>query len=341
MKRILALILALLVLLCACDTNTVQTVQSGDLAPLEVRFLDVGQADAALLRCGDAAMLIDGGNREDSSLIVSVLKRLELKKLDYLVCTHAHEDHVGGLAGALNFSQVVTVLTPVLSYDSAVFEKFMLAAEINASEITVPKSGDTFALGDATVTVLGPTEQYEETNDTSIVLKVELGEVSFLFTGDMEREAESDLLGTWSERDLAATVLKVGHHGSDTSTSYPFLRAVNPAYAVISVGHGNTYGHPTEEVLSRLQDADVTVYRTDLHGDVIATTDGKTVEFTTDKTPKPKPVVSDKCFIGNKNSKVFHLPSCETLPKEKNRVYFTSREAAFNEGFRPCENCDA
>ena len=98
MKRILALILALLVLLCACDTNTAQTVQSGDLAPLEVRFLDVGQADAALLRCGDAAMLIDGGNREDSSLIVSVLKRFELKKLDYLVCTHAHEDHVGGLA---------------------------------------------------------------------------------------------------------------------------------------------------------------------------------------------------------------------------------------------------
>ena len=155
MKRLFSLILAFSILLCACTAPTPSTV---DTTALQVRFLDVGQADAALLQCGDATMLIDGGNREDSSLIVSVLKRLNIEKLDYLVCTHAHEDHVGGLAGALNVASVDTVLTPVTEYDSSVFETFIQAAKQQNCEIQIPESGDTFALGAATVTVLGPTK---------------------------------------------------------------------------------------------------------------------------------------------------------------------------------------
>lgn len=337
MKRIFALLLALVILLSAC---AVPSQPLEDLAPLEVRFLDVGQADAALVRCGEATMLVDGGNREDSSLIVSVLGDLDIGTLDYLVCTHAHEDHVGGLAGAINTVFVDTVLTPVTEYGSSVFTKFIKAANDRGCDVVVPKSGDTFPLGDATVTVLGPVSDYDDPNDTSIVLKLELGEVSFLFTGDMERDAEADLLDEWGEEMLSATVLKVGHHGSDTSTSYPFLRAVDPEFAVISSGKGNDYGHPHDEVLSRLRDASVTVYRTDKSGDIIAATDGVTVELSTDKTAAPSsPPAKAASYIGNKKSKVVHAPSCASLPAEQNREYFETSEEALDAGFTPCKNC--
>ena len=257
--------------------------------PVELRvdFIDVGQADSALIRCGGQAMLIDGGNAADSSLLVSYLKSQGVEHLDYMVCTHAHEDHVGGLSGPLNTSTVGRVFCPVTEYDSKAFSSFVKYTGAQGLELTVPAPGDTFALGGALVTVLGPVADYDNTNDTSIVLRVDFGETSFLFTGDMERTAEADLLE--SGCDLSATVLKVGHHGSETSTSYPFLREVMPQYGVISVGEGNPYGHPTEATLSRLYDAGVTVYRTDLQGTVTAVSDGKTVTFTTEKNVAPTP----------------------------------------------------
>ena len=254
---------------------------------LRVDFIDVGQADSALIRCGGQAMLIDGGNAADSSLLVSYLKSQGVEHLDYMVCTHAHEDHVGGLSGPLNTSTVGRVFCPVTEYDSKAFSSFVKYTGAQGLEVTVPAPGDTFALGSALVTVLGPVADYDNTNDTSIVLRVDFGETSFLFTGDMERTAEADLLEAGCKLD--ATVLKVGHHGSETSTSYPFLREVMPEYAVISVGEDNTYGHPTEAALSRLYDAGVTVYRTDRQGTVTAVSDGKSVTFTTKKNVAPTP----------------------------------------------------
>lgn len=342
MKRLLALTLALLLLFSACTLSIPDPVPV-DSPDFEIRFLDVGQADAALIRSDGETMLIDGGNREDGSLIAAVLKRLGITTLDYVVCSHAHEDHVGGLSAAFHVAAVETVLIPVTEYDSTVFSNFINAAQ--NSEILVPSPGDTFPLGQATVTVLGPVADYEEPNDTSLVLKVTLGETSFLFTGDMERTAEADLLDTWSDSALNATVLKVGHHGSDTSTSYPFLRAVNPTYGIISVGKGNSYGHPCDEILSRLRDANVTLYRTDLQGDIIVTSDGSDVFFQTDRNTaanaNPTASVQAKEYIGNKKSKTFHLPTCASLPTEKNRVSFSTRDAALDAGFTPCKNCDA
>jgi len=246
-----------------------------------VHYIDVGQADCALVACDGAYMLIDGGNAEDSDLVYSYLKSNSVEHLDYMVATHAHEDHIGGLSGATYAATVGTALSPVTEGSTKVFHNLVKSLAQQGVELTVPSPGDIFPLGSAQVEVLGPLKDYDETNDTSIVLRVDYGETSFLFTGDMESPAEADLVEAGV--DLSATVLKVGHHGSSSSTSYRFLREVLPEYAVIPVGEGNSYGHPNEAVLSRLEDAEVTVYRTDLHGTIIAESDGKTVTFTTEK----------------------------------------------------------
>ena len=348
-------------------------IPSGDF---EIHYIDVGQADAALVICNGEAMLIDGGNVEDSGLIYTYLKDRDIDHLEYIVATHAHEDHIGGLAGALNYATVDTVYCPVTSYDSDAFEDFVKYAERRNAEITVPAVGDTFNLGDATVTVLGLNAS-DDTNDSSIILRITYGETSFLFTGDAERGAENAVIE--SGANIESTVLKVGHHGSDSSTSYLFLREVMPKYAVISVGEDNDYGHPTEAVLSRLRDADVTVYRTDIHGTIICTSDGKKVEFEvykngvdggadvkeTDEShtelietdaPETKPVETDapetepvetegesagkvQDYILNTGSKKFHYPSCSSGPT-KNIGYFTgTREELLEMGYSPCGNC--
>lgn len=248
---------------------------------LEVHFIDVGQADAALVICDGHYMLIDGGNTEDSSLIYAYLERCGAKHIDYMVASHAHEDHVGGLAGALNYAEVDTVLCPVTDYDTKAFRSMLKYLKKQEKSLTVPAPGDKFDLGSARVELLGPVKKYDDPNNTSIVLRIDYGETSFLFTGDMEMEAEGDLID--SGANLSATVLKVGHHGSDTSTGYRFLREVMPEYAVISVGEGNIYGHPDQAVLSRFRDAETEVYRTDMQGDIVARSDGTIVTFTTEK----------------------------------------------------------
>lgn len=264
--------------------------------------------------------------------------------LDYIVATHPDADHIGGLAGALNYATAKVAYCPVTEHDTKTFANFTKYLNAQGVSITIPTAGDTFPLGSATVQILGPQKDYEDTNDLSIVLRVVYAETSFLFTGDAERTAEADILE--AGYDLSSTVLKVGHHGSDSSTSYPFLREVMPQYAVISVGKDNSYGHPTENTLSKLRDAEVKVYRTDLQGTIICTSDGKTVTFTTEKNEnistnptETAPAIEAGEYIGNVNSKKFHLPTCQTLPAEQNRVFFDSREEAVDAGYSPCGNC--
>ncbi len=317
---------------------------------MEVHFIDVGQGDAALVIQGDHAMLIDGGNASDSSRIYTYLKNRNIKHLDYIVNSHPHEDHVGGLAGALNYATVNKALSPVTTYDSKAFNSFVSYLGQQGVSITVPKAGDSLALGSATIDVLGPISISNNVNNNSLVLKVNFGDTSFLFTGDAEREEELDILN--SGADVNSTVLKAGHHGSDTSTSYQFLWHIMPMYAVISVGGNNSYGHPTDAVLSRFRDADVKVLRTDMQGDIIFTSDGENVTYTVNRNldadtlvPSDRPVIDPQpqgCYILNTSTKKFHYSSCSAVKRmsEKNKkISFDTRAEIISQGYSPCGIC--
>ncbi|MBR5969089.1 MAG: MBL fold metallo-hydrolase [Lachnospiraceae bacterium] len=251
---------------------------------LEIRFLDVGEGDAALVSCEGHHMLIDGGRPESSDMIYTVLKDLGITHLDSIVCTHPHEDHAGGLAAALRAATAGTAYAPEAGYSGRSYENFTDALKEQSVPLTAPSPGDRFFLGSAEVTFLAPVDlslAEEIENNASIILRIVYGNTSFLFTGDAESAEELSLLDT--KTDIRSTVLKAGHHGSFSSSTDVFLDAVKPEYCVISCAADNPYEHPHEVMLRRLSNRNITVYRTDLQGDIICRSDGETVTFSTQR----------------------------------------------------------
>ena len=315
-------------------------------APLQVHFIDVGQALSVLVECDGQFMLYDGGNVDDGSLVVSYLQQQGVEELQYVFCSHAHEDHVGGLAAALAYFPAHHVYAPVTEADTKCFRDFVKYTQQQGLSVEVPAAGTVWQLGSAAITQLGPVAQYSDTNDTSLVLRLDYGSTSFLLTGDMEADAERDLVNTGA--NLKADVLQVGHHGSSTSTSYIFLNSVLPEMGVISCGVNNKYGHPHEETLSILRDAGVDVYRTDLLGTITIGSDGQNYTVGTEHTATDAQLnptdpaasgTAQQGYIGNVNSKKFHLPSCPNLPAEKNQILFSGYDEAVAAGYTPCGTC--
>ena len=308
-KRILASLLAILLLLfsfTSCDasqvindflaqiapegsTTTESEIELPEVLPgsyFEAHFIDVGQADSALVVCDGYAMLIDAGNPDDDDIIIDYLEQYNITHLTYVVATHPHSDHYGAFTSVLREVTIDTVYSPFKVTDVSGFNKFINYVHYTKrNQVIVPEVGEQFYLGSARVTVLGPLRtDYEDINNTSIVLRIEYGDLAFLFTGDMEGEAELELVKTGV--NLKADVIKVGHHGSYSSSWYQFLKEVQPTYGVISCGRDNEYGHPHESVLSRYRDADVKLYRTDMQGHIVCRSeDGKTLTFTTQMNP--------------------------------------------------------
>ena len=339
MRRLLGLII-LLFTLCGCYPPVEYDTGTNELA---VHYLDVGQADCSLLISDGEAMLIDGGNADDSRLVYSYLTEYGIKELKYIIATHPHEDHMGGLTAALERADVGKIYLGDGENDASFYDKFIERAEKKNIEMAYAQNGEEISLGNCDVTLYVAEDiDRDNLNNTSVMAKVECGNISFLFTGDAEREAETEVIKMGA--DLSATVLKAPHHGSDTSSSYQFLREVMPEIIVISAGEDNSYGHPHKEVMSRYRDLGSEIYRTDRDGHIIISTDGEEITVKTSKKSHKTNTIDEDDeeyrYVANKQSKKLHLLTCSNLPKEENRVYFDNRDEAIQLGYTVCKGCN-
>ncbi|WMM25186.1 MBL fold metallo-hydrolase [Tissierella sp. MB52-C2] len=280
-KKIITFIFAIIVIisLTACedimDTNS--EVSMGEV--LEVHFIDVGQADSIFIKKGEEAMLIDAGDNKDGKTVVDYIKKQNVSKLNYVIGTHPHADHIGGLDDVIDNFPIDKIIMPNAIANTKTFEDVLDSIDKKGLKITKPKVGDRYDLDGAEFIVLAPNgEDYASLNDYSVVVKLINGETSFLFTGDAEALSENEILKN-NRNLLKSDVLKVGHHGSVTSTSQDFLEAVNPYVAVISSETGNSYGHPHKEIIERLTEKNIDICRTDLQGTIIIKSNGKGLEF--------------------------------------------------------------
>lgn len=334
---------------------------------LKVSFLDVGQADCILVQQNGENMLIDAGTGKTKDSLVSYLRSQSIAKFRYIVGTHPHEDHIGGMSLVIDSFDVENIFMPLVSNTTKTFEGVLdsvlrkkafynnalsSAGKKNLS-ITVPKVGDEFHLGGASVTVMSIGEDPQDLNADSIVLRVCFGDKSFLFTGDATANTEQKML----DKNIRSDVLKIGHHGSSGSTSDAFLAKVCPSMAVISVGIGNTYGHPTERVLSKLRNKNITIYRTDEKKSIFMKCDGKiiTVEFqdtkinpnvnaggvtistTQSQSATYNQDIKDRIVYITPNGKKYHRDSCGMIRKSKKECLSISD--ARDRGYTPCTVC--
>ncbi len=346
-KMKLLVLILLIVFLFGCTGVDVsnQNVSNNSYSLLKVHFLDVGQADSILIQFpnGETA-LIDGGNREDGRFVVEYIEKMGISRINYIIATHPHEDHIGGLPEVIKSFDIGKVYMPNKTSNTRIFKNLLEEIKNKGLKIIQAKGGlSIIDTEDLKFTIIAPnSEKYDETNEYSIVNKLIYKNTSFIFTGDAEKDSEEEMIKLGY--NLKADVLKVGHHGGRTSTNYEFLKRVNPKFAVISVGKDNDYGHPHKEVLKRLDKMGIKVFRTDELGTIIATSDGYKINFNKEivknnddatKNERDKKII----YIGNKKTKVYHTTTCKSLPKQENRVIFNSKEEAEKAGYRPHKNC--
>ncbi|GFP75204.1 ComEC/Rec2 family competence protein [Clostridium fungisolvens] len=279
---ILILLLSLFIVGCSNlkkDTITSNTPNTSISGKLVVHYIDVGQGDSILIQTKEKNFLIDAGPKENEDKLLSYLKKINIKRLDYVVATHPHEDHIGGMTNIIKTYDIGKFYAPKVTNTTKTFQNMLLALKDKNMNINVlkPGMGGDIDLGENTkVEVFSPnSSKYDDLNNYSPIIKVTYGKNSFLFTGDAEKLEETEVLQ--KKYDIKADVLKVGHHGSSSSTGKDFLSKVSPSVAVISCGKGNDYGHPHKETLKTLEDAKVKVYRTDLSGTIVITSDGNNI----------------------------------------------------------------
>lgn len=309
-------------------------------ADMSVHFLSVGHGDCAIVVADGEAMIIDGGNPSDSDLVYGYLQRLGVKTIKAAIGTHPDSDHIGGLPAAFHATQVQTLYVPMLDAEEERHSVLLNTARKQGAETVVPPNGHTFALGSASVTLIRQQDETLSDNNRSIVTLVEYGKTRFLFCADIETDVEEILVG--SGLDLRADVLKVAHHGSESSSSPMFLLEVFPSYAVIS--GDETYADAAATVPKSLISIGAVVLNTHKQGHIVITSDGDrlTVEVQRRPAEKAQPDQSGPAsYIGNRNSKVFHRPTCKSVKamKDKNKVAFASRDDAISIGYKPCKNC--
>lgn len=400
MKKYLSILLILCMCLTACtttnqatstseksqsDTTSGEAVQSGQeekaaKAPdtskpegtLEVHYIDVGQGDATLIKCGSHAMLIDGGNNNKGTTVQLYLKKQGVESLDYVIGTHPDADHIGGLDVIVYKYNCEKVIMPDYEKDTRTYQELVDVIHDKNMKITYPVVGEQYALGEAKFTIIAPNSNSYggNANDYSVAILLEYGKNRFLFTGDAEEASEAEMLTNGI--DISADVYKVAHHGSRSASTQEFLNAVHPKYAVISCGEGNSYGHPHAEVLNRLRSMGVEVFRTDEQGSIIASSDGENITWNcsaTDSWQSGEQTESDRenaedenpgdensgnaisdavtseqtTYVLNTNTKKFHRETCSSVSqiKEENfQKVQMNREELEQSGYSPCKNCN-
>lgn len=260
------------------DTLNKESAKTND--SLKVTFLDVGQGDCTIITCGEETMIIDGGDNSKGYFIKTYLEKYNINDIKYMVATHPDADHIGGLDVIGYNINCENVLMTNFSKETKTYEEFIKVIKDKNYNIINPVPGDEYILGDAVIRIVSPVKKYNDANNMSIGILLIHGENSFLFLGDCEEEGEMDILAEGI--DIKADVYKVSHHGSSSASSIKFLEKVEPEYGVISVGEGNSYGHPHSEVLNNLRKMGVKVFRTDIQGTIIVTSDGETLKWNMD-----------------------------------------------------------
>ncbi len=363
MKRLLSVLLcfAALLFVCSCEaqpqpTNTpAVTSMSTDLPSendLKVHFINVGQGDSSFIEFPDGStMLIDAGEREYGSVVLSYIRSLGYDHIDYLVATHPHSDHIGGMHEVVEGTNIGAVYMPRAQSNTATFEKLLTAIKSKGLKIGQAKAGVSIKKTDnVSVDILSPvSDQYDNLNNWSAVIMITYGKTKYLFMGDAEREVEKQLY------DCRADVVKVGHHGSSTSSSPDFIARTDAKYAVVSVGEGNSYGHPHKETLTAWQNAGATVLRTDQLGTIVIGSNGTLVTalggggvISSDAVTSSKDEPDNQSskaqykYVLNISSKKIHLPSCSAVTdmNAENRQYTSKTlNELLAEGYSACGNC--
>ena len=254
--------------------NVNSNIQPGDI--LAVNFLDVGQGDCEFIQLPDGkCMLIDAGVSDSASKIASKISELGYEKIDYLIATHPHADHIGGMKRIIENFEIGEIYMPKASTNTKTFENLLQAIADKGLSINTAKAGKViYESDDLKIEFLAPvSDSYKDLNNYSAVVRLQYGKNVFLFTGDAEALAEGEMLSAYSKSALKADVLKVGHHGSNTASSAAFLSAVMPKYAVIEVGNDNSYNHPHAEAINHLNSVGAEILRTDINGNIIIISD--------------------------------------------------------------------
>lgn len=259
------------------EESGLRNTQQASADKMYVSFIDVGQGNCTLLRCGGKAILVDSGEVGAAQTVINYIKNLGIDELNCVLVTHPHTDHMGAMTKILYEFKIDDLIMPEIPEEiiptNKTYEKFLTAVSDNAGNVIAAKPGETYSYGEITLEIFAPLRDYDNLNDMSAVSRISYGDTSVMFTGDATTTVEKDLLK--KNIDYSATVLNVGHHGSKTSSSEAWLRAVNPKYAVICCGENNDYGHPHSVITKRLEEFGIEYFETDLLGTIVFESDSK------------------------------------------------------------------